>query len=131
MGLSVLMVPTRGPFMCYCKTNKGDLENTIAAAEAKGPQTASAVEEAGGEKAQLEADLKGHKADRASAKKSVADATALREKQAAEYSASTAELSSNSAAIGKAVLCDRYRSPCFNQVAFPIYQNISTYSKIT
>jgi hypothetical protein len=90
-------------FMCYCKTNKGELEDTIAAAETKGPQVSAAIEEAEGQKAQLEADLVAHKADRESAKKSIADATAIREKEAAAYAKSNAEGLANTAAISKAV----------------------------
>jgi len=90
-------------FMCYCTTNKGDLEGTIAAAEAKGPELGSAIEEAQAEKAQLDEDLKGHKADRATAKESLVEANALRKKQADEYAASNSELTSNSAAIKRAV----------------------------
>ena len=30
-------------FMCYCTTNKGDLEGAIATAEAKGPEVASVL----------------------------------------------------------------------------------------
>merc|ERR1719420_1112052 len=89
-------------FMCYCKSNKGDLEGAIAAAEAKGPETQAAIEEAQAEHAQLQADLKAHKEDRAAAKKSVADATALREKGAAEYAAENAEGIANTKAISKA-----------------------------
>ena len=43
-------------------------DGTIAAAEAKGPELASEIKEAAAEKAQLDEDLKGHKADRANAK---------------------------------------------------------------
>ena len=89
-------------FMCYCKTNKGDLEDGMAAAETKVTALASEIEESGGAKAQLDADLKKHKADRADAKKSVAEANSLREKEAAAYASSTAELKTNSAAITKA-----------------------------
>merc|ERR1712232_109780 len=60
-------------------------------------------EEAQAEHAQLQADLKAHKEDRAAAKKSVADATALREKGAAEYAAENAEGIANTKAISKAV----------------------------
>jgi len=48
-------------------------------------------------------ELKAHKADRESAKKSVAEATSLRNKQAAEFAASNTELKSNVESIGKAV----------------------------
>ena len=86
-------------FVCYCTTNKGELSDEIAAAETKGPETAAAIEESANEKTQLQADLKAHKADRASAKKSVADAKAIREKEAKAYADSTSELNANSAVV--------------------------------
>ena len=49
----------------------------------------------------MDAELKAHRADRDSAKRSVADANALREKEAGAYAASSAELNSNIGAIGK------------------------------
>merc|ERR1719197_337128 len=78
-------------FMCYCTSNKGELTDTINAAEAKAPQVTSDIEEAEGAKVQLEADLKAHNADRAEAKRAVAEATAIREKSAAAFAASKAE----------------------------------------
>merc|ERR1719326_747943 len=90
-------------FMCYCTTNKGALGDTIAAAEAKGPQVSAAIEESTAEKAQLEEDLKAHKEDREAAKSSLKEANALREKQAAEFAARKAEVDSNTAAMGKAI----------------------------
>ena len=61
----------------------------------------SSIEKAEGAKEQLDAELKAHRADRDSAKRSVADANALREKEAGAYAASSAELNSNIGAIGK------------------------------
>jgi hypothetical protein len=90
-------------FMCYCKTNKGDLEASIATAESKGTSVTSAIEESEGAKATLDSDLKGHKADREAGKKSIAEATALREKEAAAFASSDTELKTNVAAIDKAV----------------------------
>ena len=55
----------------------------------------SAIEESEGEKAQLDEDLKAHKADREAAKSSLAEAKALRAKQAGEHAARKAEFGSN------------------------------------
>ena len=55
-------------FVCYCKTNSGDLTAAIEAGVAKAPQVGSDIEEAEGEKAQLVEDLKTHTADRDAAK---------------------------------------------------------------
>ena len=82
---------------------KGQLADGIAAAETKDSETAAAIEEAANQKVQLGEELKAHKADRESAKKSVASATSLREKEAKSYADSTADLNQNSAAIKKAV----------------------------
>jgi len=90
-------------FMCYCTTNKGDLQDAIAAAETKGPETAAAIEEAQSQHAQLKIEVVAHHADRDSAKRSVADATALREKEAKEFAASDTESNANVKAITAAV----------------------------
>jgi hypothetical protein len=90
-------------FQCYCKNGAGDLQAAISAAEAKGPQVTSSIEEAESKKTQLEDDLKQHQSDRADAKTAMAEATKLREKEAAAYAAEKAEADTNIAAIGKAV----------------------------
>merc|ERR1719261_1145874 len=53
--------------------------------------------------AQLEADLAKHKEDREAAKKAIADATAQREKEAAEFDSESTEDSANIAACKKAI----------------------------
>ena len=52
-------------------------------------------------KAQLDGELKQHKSDRAAAKASVRDATALREKEVAAFAASAADHTSNIGALKK------------------------------
>merc|ERR1719316_2020062 len=69
-------------FMCYCKNGVGTLEKSIADAEAKAPEVLSEIKEAKAKKAQLEEDVKQHKADREAAKAAMAEATAIREKEA-------------------------------------------------
>lgn len=90
-------------FMCYCKTGKGDLDASISAADVKLPQVASDIEAAQAKKAQLASDLVSHKKDRDAAKAAIAEATTVREKEAAEYAKEKGELDSNVAAIDKAV----------------------------
>merc|ERR1719401_3408254 len=90
-------------FMCYCKNSGADLEKSIASASAKAPEVSSAITEGEAKKAQLDQDLVSHKADREAAKSSMAEATALREKEASAYAAKKAEYGSNIAAIEKAV----------------------------
>merc|ERR1719450_2062284 len=65
-------------YMCYCKSSGGALAKSIADAEEKIPQVVSDIEAA-------EAEMKQHKTDRADAKKAMADATAVREKEAAAF----------------------------------------------
>ena len=60
--------------------SSGGLSAAIEAGEAKGPAVSSDIEEAEGEKTQLEEDLKAHSADRVAAKASIAEASAIREK---------------------------------------------------
>jgi hypothetical protein len=90
-------------FACYCTTGKGDLADSIKAAEVKIPEVSSAIEGSEGSKAGLDGELTQHKADRAAAEASVKEANALREKQAAAFAASSALHTSNIGAIGKAV----------------------------
>merc|ERR1719192_3115917 len=89
-------------FMCYCKTGTNDLTKSIDAAENKIPQVSSALEKAEAEKTQLEKDLKEHKANKVEAKKTIATATALREKEAAAFAKESSDLKTNIAALGKA-----------------------------
>merc|ERR1719343_1420823 len=90
-------------YMCYCKTSGSDLETSIASASSKAPEVSSAIKEGEAKKAQLDQDLVNHKADREAAKTSMAEATALREKQATAYAAAKAEYGTNLAALEKAV----------------------------
>merc|ERR1719411_2313582 len=72
-------------FMCYCKTNGGNLESSIGAAETKIPAVQADIEEA---ESQLEATkdaLAQAQTDRAAAKSALAEATAIRKKEAAAF----------------------------------------------
>jgi len=90
-------------YMCYCKNGADALAKSIADAEAKGPELTAAIEEATGKLAQLKDDIKAHQADRAAAKTAMAEATALREKEAAAFAAATGDLKTNLAGLGKAI----------------------------
>jgi chromosome segregation ATPase len=89
-------------FMCYCKNGDEALAKSISAAEAKVPAVTSDIEEAESQVKQLKEDLKSHQTDRAAAKSAMADATAIREKEAAAFAAEKAELDANIAAVAKA-----------------------------
>jgi len=90
-------------FMCYCKNSGGDLATSIADAETKVSELPSAVEEAEGQLGQLKEDLKKAQTDRAAAKAAIAEATAIREKEAGEFAGVSTDLKTNIAAVGKAI----------------------------
>jgi chromosome segregation ATPase len=82
-------------YMCYCKTAGGDLQGSIDAAGDKIPQVESQLKESESRKVQLEQEVKDHQATRADAKESMAKATAIREKEAAEYAKEKNEYDTN------------------------------------
>jgi len=90
-------------YMCYCKNADGTLGKSIADAEEKIPQVASSIEEGASEKKQLQADLKAAKASRTAAKEATAKATAIREKEAAEFAKVSGDSKTNIAALSKAI----------------------------
>jgi len=90
-------------FMCYCKNAGSTLGLSIQEAETKAPQVSSDIAEAEAQLAQLKEDLKKHQSDRAAAKAAMAEATALREKEAADFAKEKAELDSNIAAMAGAI----------------------------
>ena len=90
-------------FMCYCTTGRAQLEKSVDDAETKIPKLASDIKAIGSEVVQLTADIEAAKSDRADAKKAVAEATGLREKEAAAYAKQSGEFKTNLAAMGKAI----------------------------
>merc|ERR1719460_209633 len=100
-SLTVTTSPEK--YMCYCEKNTGVLGDSITELTEKVPQIESSIEEAVATKAQLEADLEKHKADREAAKKAIADATAQREKEADEFASESTEDKANIAACKKAI----------------------------
>merc|ERR1719269_83884 len=89
-------------FMCYCKNGDEALAKSIADAEEKVGQLPKDIEAAESEVKQLKADLKQHQTDRAAAKAAMADATKIREKEAASFASLKAEADANIAAATKA-----------------------------
>merc|ERR1719386_686953 len=89
-------------FMCYCKNGDEVLGASIAAAEAKMPQVTADIEAGEAEVKQLKSDLKSHQTDRAAAKAAMADATTIREQEAATFAALKSEADANIAAATKA-----------------------------
>merc|ERR1719395_382853 len=90
-------------YMCYCKTSGGDLSKSISDAETKIPQLGSDIKEGEAKLAQLKEDLKQHQVDRSAAKSAVAEATTLREKEAAAYEKESSEAKATIAAVNGAV----------------------------
>merc|ERR1719366_1868 len=82
-------------FMCYCSNGEGALDASITAGKASIEQLASTVQRVTAEKSQLEQDIVQHKADREEAEKVVKESTAMREKDAAEFTATSADMKSN------------------------------------
>jgi len=91
-------------FMCYCKNSGGDLSKSIADAGVKIPELQSDISAGEAKKAQLDEDIKQHQVDRSAAKEAMASATALREKEAAEYAKESNEAKANIAAVNKATV---------------------------
>jgi len=90
-------------YMCYCKTSGGSLGKSIADANVKIPELQSSIEEADSQKVQLQEDIKQAQADRTSAKNAMAEATSIREKEAADFSAEKADTETNIKAVEKAI----------------------------
>lgn len=90
-------------FMCYCKNGASELEASISAAEDKLASLPEEVKAALGKLEQLKADVKQHQTDKQAAKDAMAEATAIREKEAAAYAKEKTYYDSTIVAITKAV----------------------------
>jgi len=90
-------------YQCYCKTSGGDLSKSIQATETALAELGPAIEGASAKKSGLEKDVASHQDDRAGAKKSMADATALRTKEQGTFDKYMAEANTNVAALSKAI----------------------------
>jgi len=90
-------------FMCYCDSGAKKLSDDVEEAKVKLPQLESGIEEAVATQTQLKSDLKQHKADRTETKEAMEEATAIREKEAAEFAKYKSEAETNIAAMGKAI----------------------------
>merc|ERR1719324_924694 len=90
-------------YMCYCETSEGTLNDSIEEAQTKIPQLESDIKEASETKVKLEGDIKSHQTDRAAAKEAVAQASAMREKEAAAFLKESSTDQSNLDALTKAL----------------------------
>merc|ERR1719163_1284575 len=82
-------------FMCYCSGGEAKLQAAIDQGKAQIESLTSKIERGTAEKSQLEQDLKTHKADRTAAENTIKESTAMREKEAAEFAATSGDMKSN------------------------------------
>merc|ERR1719353_1912796 len=78
-------------FMCYCDGNTGEMAKSVEEAAQRITELKAKLESSIAEKSQLDQDLIGHKQDREAANQDLAKATAIREKEHAEYLELTGE----------------------------------------
>merc|ERR1719299_169068 len=90
-------------FMCYCSGGTDSLKKAIADANAQAEELTAKLKSEEAEKSQIAQDLIGHKADREGAKSDIEEATVLRTKEEAAYSAEKADSETNIAAMAKAI----------------------------
>jgi len=82
-------------FMCYCKNGESALDKSISEGKAQVEQLTAVITRGTSEKSQLDQDIVQHKADREEAEKVTKEATAMREKEAAEFASSSGDAKSN------------------------------------
>merc|ERR1719261_1866447 len=90
-------------FMCYCNNGAGALDSAIETGKASIEQLTGKIEKDSALKSQLEQDVVQHKADRVEAEKTIKESTAMREKEAAEFAATSGEMKANVEAMGGAL----------------------------
>merc|ERR1719299_166232 len=76
-------------FMCYCEGNTDGMSKAVEEAGQRITELKSKLEADKAEKSQLDQELIQHKSDRATAKKDLETATAIREKEAADFAEET------------------------------------------
>merc|ERR1719240_1391368 len=82
-------------FMCYCSNGDGALKSAIAEGKAQIESLSATAERTAAEKSQLDQEIASHKADREEAQKVIKESTALREKEASEFAATSGDMKSN------------------------------------
>merc|ERR1719253_1951365 len=90
-------------FMCYCSGGTDSLKKAIADAQAQAEELTAKLKSEEAEKSQIAQDLINHKSDREGAKGDIEEATVLRNKEEAAYSAEKADSETNIAAMAKAI----------------------------
>jgi hypothetical protein len=90
-------------FMCYCSNGAGSLDAAIATSQSSIESLTSKVSSETALKSQLEQDVIQHKTDRAEAEKTMQESTTMREKEAAEFAASSGDMKANIASMDGAL----------------------------
>jgi predicted nucleic acid-binding Zn-ribbon protein len=90
-------------FLCYCSGGTDGLKKAIADANAEAEELTAKAKSEAAEKSQLTQDLLTHKKDREGAKADMEEATMLRGKEEAAYSAEKADSETNIAAMASAI----------------------------
>merc|ERR1719393_871856 len=90
-------------FMCYCSGGTDMLKKAIADATAEAEELTAKLKSESAEKVQIAQDLIAHKKDREGATSDIEEATMLRGKEEAAYSAEKADSETNIAAMAKAI----------------------------
>merc|ERR1719440_2384193 len=90
-------------FMCYCDGNTGEMQKSVEEAAQRITELKAKLESSIAEKDQLDQELIAHKQDREAANQDLAKATAIREKEHAEYLELTGESKENLDAMTSAI----------------------------
>merc|ERR1719446_633010 len=90
-------------FMCYCSGGESKLQASIDQGKAQIESLTSKIERGTAEKSQLDQDLAQHKSDRVAAQNTMKESTAMREKEASEFAATSGDMKSNIASMAGAL----------------------------
>ena len=89
--------------MCFCDTTNTELGDAAAKATDAINDISAKLEEDSSSKTAIDQELAGHKADRSGAQSELEKATAIRNKEAAEFAESAADSKTNIAAVSGAI----------------------------
>mmetsp|Transcript_32782 Transcript_32782/g.78919 ORF Transcript_32782/g.78919 Transcript_32782/m.78919 type:complete len:765 (+) Transcript_32782:83-2377(+) len=90
-------------FQCYCASNDKKLSDSISSGDEAVTRLESSVKSTAAEKTQTKSDLASHKEDREAAKKAIAEATQMREKEHSDFTAESGDLKANIGALNQAI----------------------------
>lgn len=91
-------------FLCYCKTNDGQLAAEAEKAEQTANSKNSEADEAGAAKKRLAEEVESHKQDRSEAKEALAKATEIRKKERKEFNKASGDTRQYIEAVDKALV---------------------------